>query len=82
MFPSWNVENNDMENLIVNNKIDPLKFMISDNPHEFEKKLEYFLNSEINISNDENKVREKIIEQNFADFSFKSSEKLIDLLLV
>ena len=82
MFPSWNVEDNNMENLIVNDKIDPSKFMIFDNPHEFEKKLEYFLNSKINISNDENKVREKIIEQNFSDFSFKSSEKLIDLLLV
>tara|TARA_B100002019_G_scaffold291891_2_gene313303 strand:- start:11792 stop:13111 length:1320 start_codon:yes stop_codon:yes gene_type:complete len=82
MFPSWNVEDNNMENLIVNNKIDPSKFMIFDNPHEFEKKLEYFLNSKINISSDENKVREKIIEQNFSDFSFKSSEKLIDLLLV
>ena len=71
-----------MENLIVNDSIDPLKLMVSDGPLEFEKKLEYLLNSEINITNDENKVREKIILQNFEDFSFKSSEKLVDLLLV
>ena len=81
IFPSWNIEDNDIENLIVNTSIDSSRLLITEDPLEFEKRIDRMLNSEVKITDEEVKVREEIILQNFEDFSFNSSQKLFNILL-
>ena len=81
IFPSWNIEDNDLDNLIVNSNLDEELLIVSLDRINFEIKIESMLNSHINIGEKELEVREKIILENFEDFLFNSSTKIVNFLV-
>ena len=81
IYPSWNIDEGGSENLIVDNTLDRNQFIICDSKLDFEERLTTQLEAEVLISNDEFQLRSDIISQNIEDFSFNSSEKLVDILL-